>query len=290
MQPAKKNLVIAAIMALALIMAAPAAAEYADYKGHKVFYQVMGQGKPALVLVHCWNGDHTLWRFNAPELAKKHKLVLVDLLGHGKSDKPKVDYTMEFMAGGVTAAIKASGVKKPVLAGHSMGGPVSRTVIRDNPGLASGLILVDIAVIPAPKDPKLAAARLKAFDGLIAGLEKDYKVNLLTFLRPMLGPSITPAKKKIIEDKMLAADPYVAISCAKTLRDPKTWNFKPLKLKTLAQLARSPYYPPDVETQMRKAFPNLVYKQWEKVGHWFQMEKPELFNRQVEEFLAKPGK
>jgi pimeloyl-ACP methyl ester carboxylesterase len=37
---------------------------------------------------------------------------------------------------------------------------------------------------------------------------------------------------------------------------------------------------------MRKIFPNLVYKQWEKVGHWIQLEKPKLFNQQVEEFLS----
>jgi pimeloyl-ACP methyl ester carboxylesterase len=287
LKPAQKYLIMLAVMALALIMAAPAAAEFTKYKGNKVYYQVMGKGKPALVLIHCWSGDHTLWRFNAPELGKKHKLVLVDLLGHGKSDKPRVDYTLDFMAGGVLAAIKASGVEKPVLAGHSMGGPVARTVIRQNPGLASGLILVDSAIFPLPKDPKIAAQRLKMFDDLIAKLQKDYKSNLIPFLQSMLGPKIKPDVKKIIEDKLLAADPYVAISCMKTMRNPKSWDFKPLKMRTLGQFARSPYYPPDLEKQVRKLFPNLIYKQWEGVGHWIQMGKPELFNKQVEEFLAK---
>lgn len=286
MKPATKHLVKAiTLILLLLFLAASASAEYADFKGNKVFYKVMGQGEPALVLIHCWSGDHTLWRFNAPELSKKHKLVLVDILGHGKSDKPRVDYTLDFMAGGVLAAIKASGVKKPVLMGHSMGGPVARTVIRDNPGLASGLILVDSAIIPTPKDPKMAAARLKMFDDMIAGLEKDYKVNLLAFIRPMIGPSMTPERKKILEDKLLAADPHVAISCMKTMRNPKSWEFKPLKLRTMAQIAKNPYYPPDIEKQLRLNFPILTYKQWEKVGHWLQMEKPGLFNQQVEEFL-----
>jgi pimeloyl-ACP methyl ester carboxylesterase len=88
-------------------------------------------------------------------------------------------------------------------------------------------------------------------------------------------------------DTMLAADPYVSISCLKTMRDPKSWQFKPLKMKTMAQVARNPYYPPDVEKQMREFFPNLVFKQWDKVGHWIQLEKPELFNRQVLEYLEK---
>ena len=277
---------VTALIMLTLVLAAPAAAEYADYKGNKVFYQVMGQGGPALVLIHCWNGNHTLWRYNAPELAKKHKLVLVDILGHGKSDKPKVDYTLEFMAGGVAAAIKASGVKKPVLAGHSMGGPVARVVIRENPDMASGLILVDSPIFPLPEDPKIAAARLKAFDDMIASVKQDFKGNVPKMLAPMIGPSMKPEAKKVLEDTMLAADPYVALSCLKTMRDPKNWDFKPLKLRTMAQMARNPYYPPEMEREMRKYFPNMVYKQWEKVGHWIQLEKPELFNQQVEEFLA----
>ncbi len=288
MKPAMRNMIkVITLISLIVLLAAPAAAEYADFKGHKVYYTVVGQGEPALVLIHCWSGDHTLWRFNAPELAKKHKLVLVDLLGHGKSDKPRVDYTLDFMAGGVLAAIKASGVKKPVLAGHSMGGPVARVVIRQNPGLASGLILVDSAIYPLPKDPKIAAGRLKMFDDLIAKLQKDYKNNVKPFLQSMLGPKIKPDVKKIIENKLLAADPYVAISCMKTMRNPKSWDFKPLKLRTLGQYARSAYYPPDLEKQVRKLFPNLIYKQWENVGHWIQMEKPDLFNKQVEEFLKK---
>lgn len=286
MKPAKKLIVkVTALIALLLLLAAPAAAEYAVFKGNKVFYKVMGQGEPALVLIHCWSGDHTLWRFNVPGLAKKHKLVLVDLLGHGQSDKPKVDYTLDFMAGGVLAAIKASGVKKPVLLGHSMGGPVARTVIRQKPNLASGLILVDSAIYPLPKEPNIATQRLKAFDNVITGLEKDFKSNLPKFLEPMLGSAITPEVKKIILDKLMASDPYVAISCMKTLRNPKSWKFKPLEMRTLGQFTKSPYYPPDLEKQIRKLFPNLVYKHWKNVGHWLQMEKPELFNQQVEEFL-----
>lgn len=286
MKSTKISIVKVITLIYLLVLAVPAAAEYADYKGNKVYYQVMGQGEPSLVLIHCWNGDHTLWRFNAPELAKKHKLVLVDLLGHGKSDKPKVDYTFEFMAGGVLAAIKASGVKNPVLAGHSMGGPVARVVIRDNPGLASGLILVDSAIYPLPKDPKLAAERLKALGDMIAMLEKDFKGNLPKLLHPILGLSNKPKVQKTLEDILMSADPYVSISCLKTMRDPKNWDFKPLKMPTMAQMARMPYYPPDLQQQMKILFPNLTYKQWDKVGHWIMMEKPELFDQQVEEFLA----
>jgi pimeloyl-ACP methyl ester carboxylesterase len=285
-KPAMRYLVkVIALISLVLIVAAPAAAEYTEFRGNKVFYTVMGQGEPALVLIHCWNGNHTLWRYNTKELAKKHKLVLVDILGHGKSDKPKVDYTLEFMAGGVAAAIKASGVKKPVLVGHSMGGPIARVVIRDYSGLASGLILVDSAIFPLPKDPKIAAERLKAFDGMITMLEKDFKGNIPKLLQPMLGPDMKPEVKKVLIDTMLSADPYVSISCLKTMRDPKNWDYKPLKMKTMVQLARNPYYPPDVQKQMKTLFPDLTYKQWEKVGHWIQMEKPDKFNRQVIEFL-----
>lgn len=276
---------VIALILLALFLAGPAAAEYADYKGNKVYYQVMGQGEPALVLIHGWCGDHTLWRFNTPELAKKYKLVLVDMPGHGLSDKPKVDYSFDFLAGGVAAAIKASGVKKPVLVGHSLGATIGRQVIQSNPGMVPALISVDGAFVSLPQDPKARAAWEKQSAERLAGFKKDFRAALKPFVESMLGPAITPQLKKIILDKMLAADPYVAISESQTMSDPDNWRLAAIQMPTLAMYVESQFSPPDFPEHLKKLFPNLTCKRWQGVGHFFFMEKPGKFNRQVIEFL-----
>src|SRR5215218_2720103 len=100
-------------LAAAVALAAPAAAgdkadpladapsKFADFGKHKVHYKSIGAGKEAVVFVHGWTADLSSWRSQVPALKDRARLVLVDLPGHGKSDAPKTDYTMEFMAKGV---------------------------------------------------------------------------------------------------------------------------------------------------------------------------------------------
>lgn len=287
MKSARRKIAALLVILLALFLAVPAAAEFADYKGHKVYYKVMGQGEPALVLIHGWACDHTFWRFNAPGLAKKHKLVLVDMPGHGQSDKPRVDYTFDFLAGGVAAAIKASGVKKPVLAGHSMGATIGRQVIRRNPCMVSLLVLVDGAFVSVPQDPKARAAWEKQRADRIAGLKKDYRAAAKPMVESMLGPAMTPQLKKIILDKMLAADPQVAISEGQAMNDPDNWRVEAIETPTFAMYIESHFVPPDFPELLKRLFPHLTYVQWEGVGHFYFMEKPAKFNQQVMEYLKK---
>jgi pimeloyl-ACP methyl ester carboxylesterase len=270
---------------LALVFAVPAAAEYVAYKGHRVYYQVVGQGDPALVLVHGWACDSTVWRFNAPGLAKNHKLVLVDMPGHGQSDKPKKEYDFDFLAGGVAAAIKASGVKRPALAGHSLGATIGRQVIRRNPGMVSRLISVDGAFVSVPKDPKARAAWEKQSADRVAGFKKDFRSTMKPFVESMLGPAVTPELKMIILDKMMAADPHVAISEGQAMNDPRNWRPEAIETPTFAMYVEGPFTPPDFPERLKGLFPNVTYAQWQGAGHFFFMEKPAKFNKQVLEYL-----
>ncbi|MEO8348934.1 MAG: alpha/beta fold hydrolase, partial [Acidobacteriota bacterium] len=104
--------------------AAPAAsAQFATYDGNRVRYENVGSGREALVLVHGWSGDASVWRFQVPELAKHFRVISIDLPGHGASDKPETAYTMSFFAGAVEAVMLDLGVDRAVLVGHSMGTP-----------------------------------------------------------------------------------------------------------------------------------------------------------------------
>src|SRR5262245_49467433 len=102
-----------------------APSRYAKCDDRKVHYKSLGKGETALVFVHGWTADLTSWRYQVPAFDGKVRLVLIDLPGHGKSDKPKVDYTMDLFAKAVDAVMSDAGVKKAVLAGHSMRTPVA---------------------------------------------------------------------------------------------------------------------------------------------------------------------
>src|SRR5947209_1200604 len=92
----------------------------------KVHYKSLGEGDTAVVFVHGWCCDHSVWRDQAAALDGKARLLFLDLPGYGKSDKPKADYTIDFFARAIDAVLQDAGVDRAVLVGHSMGTPVVR--------------------------------------------------------------------------------------------------------------------------------------------------------------------
>src|SRR5436305_6227495 len=135
-----------------LFLAAPKSrAADVVYDGAKVRYESYGKGKEAVVFIHGWTCDLTFWRGQAPSY-QKHRSLLIDLPGHGQSDKPEVDYSEERFALAVDAVMRDAGVERAVLVGHSMGGAVELTFLRLFPAKARAVVLVDAYVPQRPKD------------------------------------------------------------------------------------------------------------------------------------------
>src|SRR5215470_6980900 len=103
---------------------------FATIDGHRVAYRAAGRGGPALVFVHGWACDMTSWKYQVPAFAKTHRVIAIDLPGHGLSDKPDIAYSMDLFARAVDAVLAADGVRRAVLVGHSMGTMVVRQFYR----------------------------------------------------------------------------------------------------------------------------------------------------------------
>src|SRR5437763_1691461 len=116
-----------------------APSKFAKVGDLRVHYKSLGEGKTAVVLVHGWCCDHTVWREQAALLNGKVRVLAMDLPGYGQSDKPKTDYTMDLFARGVEAVMRDAGVEQAVLAGHSMGTPVVRQFYRLYPAKTKAL-------------------------------------------------------------------------------------------------------------------------------------------------------
>src|SRR5260370_18469286 len=99
------------------------------YDGARVHYESYGQGNEAVVFIHGWTCDLTFWRGQSG-VYQKHRSLLIDLPGHGQSDKPETAYTMEHFARAINGVLPDAGVRRAVLVGPSMGGPVIFTYLR----------------------------------------------------------------------------------------------------------------------------------------------------------------
>lgn len=96
-----------------------------------------------IVLIHCFSCAINYWNGMIPLLAREHRVVAVDLLGHGGSEKPTSGYTIPDQADLVAQALGRLGVRDAVVAGHSLGGSVAVGLAERSPQLVRKVMIVD---------------------------------------------------------------------------------------------------------------------------------------------------
>jgi pimeloyl-ACP methyl ester carboxylesterase len=96
-----------------------------------------------IVLVHCFTCSIDWWDGMIPLLAREHRVIAMDLLGHGGSEKPTSGYSIPEQADLVAAALGRLGVREAEVVGHSLGGPISIALAEQSPGLVDRLVIID---------------------------------------------------------------------------------------------------------------------------------------------------
>lgn len=112
------------------------------YKNTKISYTDEGKGT-AVVLLHGFLENKTMWKAFVPELAKKHRVITVDLLGHGDTECLGYVHVMEDQADMIYALMLFLKIRKIVLVGHSMGGYVALAFAELYPDHVKGLFLLN---------------------------------------------------------------------------------------------------------------------------------------------------
>ena len=129
---------------LAMACAALLAAGTAETAAPTLATFERGRGEPTLVLIHGLGQDHSVWDRVAPKLAERHRLILVDLPGHGASEAI-APISVGSVAEALDRALAKLKVKRAVLVGHSYGGLVALEEASDHADRASGVVSIDLA-------------------------------------------------------------------------------------------------------------------------------------------------
>jgi pimeloyl-ACP methyl ester carboxylesterase len=96
-----------------------------------------------IVLIHCFTCAINWWDKVIPLLDRDHRVVAIDLLGHGGSEKPASGYSIENQADLVAQALGQLGVSHAEVVGHSLGGPVTVALAEQSPQLVDRMVLID---------------------------------------------------------------------------------------------------------------------------------------------------
>jgi pimeloyl-ACP methyl ester carboxylesterase len=137
--------------------------QYLTIHGHERAFVKMGSG-PALLLLHGLGCDHTTWAPVISSLARRYTVIAPDLLGHGRSAKPRADYSVGGYANGMRDLLTVLGIDQVTVMGHSFGGGVAMQFAYQFPERTERLILVAPGGLGPEVSPAIRAITLPGFN------------------------------------------------------------------------------------------------------------------------------
>lgn len=273
----------AALLALiaVLCLASAAQARFCLSDGQPVFFEDRGAGDSALVLIHGWSCDHTIWNLQTPDLARDWRVIALDLPGHGRSSAIEREYDLDMLARAVDAVVRDRGLKRVVLAGHSLGFMVAYRYGLEHPEKLAGLVNVDGAFIRMPEDREPVAVFLAMLDD--PAKTRDWRAFGAHFLQGMYAPGTPEALRQRVLWMVWGASPQVSQSALRHFLLEGELS-TPLAAPSLAVIAAMSEAKPDNETYLRRFFPSLTYVRWDGVGHFLMLERPQDLTRAISDF------
>lgn len=249
--------------------------------GAPISYEVFGAGEPTLVFVHGWSCDARYWRAQAPVFSKKHRVVVLDLAGHGHSGMSRAKYTMGSFGEDVRAVTESTNSQRVILIGHSMGGAVIAEAARLMPDRVIGLIGVDTLEnieYPLTKNE---------MEKMVAPMEKNFQEACRQFAGSMIADDTDPRLREWILADMSAAPPTVALSAMtemlnQFLTGEAAKIFEQIKIPVID--VNGDRYPINYEANRRHmySFKAIIVKD---ADHFLMMDRPVEFNKALEKAI-----
>ena len=248
--------------------------------GVTIAYHVSGRGEPALVLVHGWALDRHLWDGHVPRLAARHRVITLDLPGHGESGRKRADWTMAAFGEDVKAVVETVGAKDVVLVGHSMGGPVVLEAARRMPERVRGIVLVDTILnaedrLPGEQIEVMARQLQTNYVEMATELADDY----------LFVPATPPAVRERVLRHATTTDPNLSVALLK-----QVWAYSPLpalrEIKAPIRAVNADKFPTQLEVN-RRHMPGFEAHIVPGTGHYPMLEAPEPFAAALDRALAQ---
>jgi pimeloyl-ACP methyl ester carboxylesterase len=257
-------------------------ATVASADGVPIRYHAEGSGEPALVFIHGWSCDRGEWSEQVTRFSGGREVITMDLAGHGDSGRDRKDWTIESLGEDVRAVVAALDLRRVVLIGHSMGGPVALAAASRMQERVAGVIGIDtFHDVERRIDPATVQS-------LVDRWEKDFGGTAKQMVDAMLPAGCDPALRERLQTQFAAAPPEIALALLRVQFD----------FDLAAALARvhapirviNTTQPTNVAAARRHATDfaavDLAALQ---LGHFPMLTAPDLFDQKLAETLSGIG-
>lgn len=230
-----------------------------------------------ILFVHSLAGNGGQWALQLDHLRRRRRAVSLDLRGHGESDPADDgDYSIAGLAADVEAVADQLGMRRFVLGGHSLGSAVAIEYASRHPERVAGLLLVDPNgdLTRMPGDQK---------DAFLGPIRQDPLAELASYYRQLVVGGDADAARWVLEDLRLTHEDAIPRALESSL-DYKVVDalgkYPGPKLAVVSDMNNLPY-------SLHRVVPQLTARMMPGTGHWLMMDRPEAFNRIVDEFLEE---
>lgn len=274
--------------------------EQATIRGRKIAYRTGGWG-PLLVLIHGITSNSATWDRVLPELANHYTVLALDLLGHGRSDKFRGDYSVGAHANTIRDLMDGLGYRRATLVGHSLGGGVAMQLAYQYPERVDRMVLVAPGGFGREVSVLLRAASVPGSGRVLALAAARPLVQAGTLLTAALGRLGLRANTDLEElgrAYALLADPPARNAFINTLRSVVDHEGQRVDRLEGAEIAvrfpslivwgeRDRIVPAQHGKSVHQLVPHTYLSLFKGAGHFPHRDDPARFVKVVDEFLVR---
>jgi pimeloyl-ACP methyl ester carboxylesterase len=263
--------------------------------GIKIHFVEAGEGRPLLFL-HGLGGSWEDWAANLKSFAPSHRAMAIDFPGFGDSDKPELDYSIEWLTGIVEKFLEGRKLDRVTVVGHSMGGLVALNLAFQSRSRVEKLIVADVVGIEDKAEflsylltKKIIRANSRWEP--IEGVMRDQFKGMIEIFAKLHGPKTSKELFQSAPKSPVTGNPLVPMTpavqmCASII----DFDIRP-KLASIPQPTlilwgeKDPIAPPRDAVYLKGKIPRATLTILGGCGHSPMQEQPALFDREVWKFL-----
>jgi pimeloyl-ACP methyl ester carboxylesterase len=268
--------------------------------GYRRAFRIAGEG-PAILLIHGIGDNSSTWETVQTKLAQRFTVIAPDLLGHGRSDKPRADYSVAAYANGMRDLLAVLDIDRVTVIGHSLGGGVTMQFAYQYPQLVERIVLVGTGGVTQDVNIALRLASLPMGSEALGLLRMPGALPALQILGRILGTVLGSTKfGRDLPDvlRVLAElpEPTASSAFSRTLRAVVDWRGQVVTMLDRCYLTQSvpvqliwgqddSVVPVSHAELAHAAMPGSRLEIFDKSGHFPFHDFPERFVEVVERFI-----
>lgn len=272
--------------------------ERITWHGNEIAFHRCGEGEP-VVLIHGIASSFNTWNAVLPELGKSHLAVAPDLLGHGRSSKPRGDYSLGAFATGIRDFMEALEIPSATIVGHSMGGGIAMQFAYQFPKRVRRMVLVSSGGLGPEVTTLLKAATLPGSELFIQAATSDRIENVGRSVGKKLrewGFRATPGMASVGSHFMGLKEREARKAFVTTARSVMDWRGQRVDARDRLYLAanfptmivwgrRDRFIPVDHGVDAHELIPGSRLEVFDESGHFPHEHEAERFTKLLLDFI-----